>query len=249
MKAGLLGGLGAAGLSVASTALAPGIAQASVNVNTYMTPDYLEGLGGFLFPLQTQWAYCGLCRNLYYIPESANSICAYYYLGVHPLPQDNPNGNHVAGSPTNYGTVIGNPADIQPAPPTGRSQTYYAYFQSPWRWCERCSCLFWGGGQSESVCSYSVPNEYGSNHVSTGSGTYYMPNGLTPSGGYVWTSNTSFVLQPGWRYCRNCKDLYWGGAWSKSWCIYQILNPNADNGNNGWGHAPGDTVYYLNQVS
>jgi hypothetical protein len=62
-----------------------------------------------------------------------------------------------------------------------------------------------------------------------------------------WTAITGGpALQPGWRFCGNCKVLYWGGQWSASVCQYEkIHGPNANNGGNRSGHAPGDTGYYL----
>jgi hypothetical protein len=222
--------LGATGLSVASAALTPGIARASQNEIIYIQPDWLTY--NWNVEIQEQWTYCGLCRNLYYAP--GNALCVYYSDINHPFPSNNPKGFHVAGSTTNYGTII----DRKNLPTTPPQSGGYAYLQNPWRWCYKCSCLFWGPGEGQ--CAW------GGIHDSSRSGVYYMPYGVEPNGAAAWTADVS--LQAGWRYCYNCKCQYWGGQWRKTWCMFQVtsgLGPGTNNGNNGYGHAPGDTVYYV----
>lgn len=207
-KSSLLVGLGAAGLTAASTALTAGVAQAA-NAAAYALTDKDITIA---FTAQTGWRYCNKCRNLYYSLEGGE-LCAA------------DGGTHTTTSSTVYEVPDQNP--------------YYnvasgsdSLVQEPWLWCKNCSCLFWGPEESTSWCPELGVNGYQQNHDGSASGAYYMLNG-------AWTGVTA--LQAGWRYCYNCKDLYWGGAYTSSKCYYAILN----GGPNGSGHAPGNTVYYL----
>jgi hypothetical protein len=169
------------------------------------------------FTNQLDWYYCKLCRNLYYGPH--NGLCVDGY------------STHQPYSETNYG--------VPASAPLNTVSGAGSLVQSPWAYCSQCACLFWGPEESTSYCAtdgIGGPRT----HNDSSSGAYYMMNG-------TWSGGSENV-QPGWRYCGNCKVLYWGGAWQSSLCQYQFASiggPNLNNGNNDYGHAPGDTVYYL----
>jgi len=168
------------------------------------------------FTVQTAWRYCVKCRNIYYSPEGGEYCAA--------------GGTHTTTSQTIYEIP-------DEAPDYNVASGSSSLLQEPWRWCKNCSCLFWGNGESSSWCA-AMPKTGNQNHDGSSSGVYYM---LYDS----WTGITS--LQPNWRYCYNCKDLYFGGDWSSSVCYFQLASGegiNNNNGMNGEGHAPGDTVYY-----
>lgn len=228
-KGGLIVGLGAAGISVTSTAVTRDVARASQNELITVIADYPGAAN--TTEVQTQWSYCGQCRNLYYAGENISS-CAWsnYNAG------GDPHGTHAAGSSTNYGVMIDNPGFyVNENPPSGN-----AYLQSPWRWCNLCGCLFWGNGQAGSWCPHAGYDPGQINHSSSGSGVYYMPSGMDGNND-AWNASGATV-QPGWRYCANCKCLYWGGAWSASWCQYQIARSFL-GGISSFQHATGNTVY------
>jgi hypothetical protein len=223
LKSSLLIGLGAAGLSATSTAVNADAARASQNANILLAADYGTEL---TTGVQTQWAYCGACRNLWYAGEGSSSegICAAGY------------GGHGTGSTTDYGVIIDNPG-FSATPPSGDN----AYLQSPWLWCANCACLFWGNGQAQSWCAFNLTN--GGRqfpHVSTGSGVYYMPYGVELGGGAAWTAFRYANLQPGWKYCSACKCLYWGGEEAVSVCQYYEAR-----GQYPHPHNSGDSVYYV----
>jgi hypothetical protein len=229
-KSGLIVGLGVAGLSAASTALTAGVARASQNTSIGLKPDY-EGAKST--EVQTQWAYCGQCRNVWYTAEGLPYCAAFNFFNTE-------SSLHTKGSPTDYGVIIDNPG-FPASPPSG----YNAYLQSPWYWCSNCSCLFWGNGQAESWC----PAGYNSNnpsqqypHINSGS-VYYMPYGVESGGGAAWTATSGATLQQGWKYCNLCKCLYWGNAQAESYCQYQLQNSG------GTYHATGSSVYYVAMMS
>jgi hypothetical protein len=224
LKRGLIVGLGAAGLTAASSALTAEVAHA-----TESTDSAKSGDGTLVaFTSQLDWYYCGNCRNLYYGPHNAvNGFCT---------ATGSPHVRYSTPPLTNYGVP-----DQAPSP-NRSSYGSGTFVQNPWRYCSRCTCLFYGPGQSTSWCPRLVAAS-GVNHDASGSGAYYLMNS---TGSSAWTGGSQNV-QPGWRYCANCKSMYWGGAWAGSDCQYQWSNggPNKNNGSNGYGHAPGDTVYYL----
>jgi hypothetical protein len=225
LKSGLLVGLGAAGISATSAAVAPGAALADATYGqfsaNYLYPNETTGLLYF----QLNWNYCINCRCVFYAPDNHTGSCP--MTGQYHGP---------GSSPSDYGIVTD--YSLSPINPP-------AYLQSPWRWCRNCNCLYWGNAQAESWCTYNASGQ--TPHSSSGSGVYYMPYGLESNGSPAWTNNNTYgTLQEGWRYCYNCRNLYWGGAWRGSYCQYQMQNGGGvNNGNNGDGHAPGNTVYYL----
>jgi hypothetical protein len=220
-KSSLIVGLGAAGLTAGAAALTAGVAHAT-NEAAYALTDRDVTIA---FTTQTNWRYCNKCRNLYYSPEGGE-LCA-------------AGGTHTTTSQTVYQVP-----DQRPSYSVASGSE--SHLQSPWLWCRNCSCLFWGPEESTSWCPERITVGVAGqlNHDGSASGAYYLPNGVESNGDYAWTGITS--LQAGWRYCGNCKDLYWGGAWASSQCYYALFNGfDVNNGNNGYGHAPGNTVYYV----
>jgi hypothetical protein len=219
LKGSVAVGLGAFGLTVASSALAPGIARAGISLVDAQADNYapVQDINA-----QDGWRYCKQCRSLYYAGDSRP--CAGSVLG---------SADHTSASTTDYLVPNGN-GYANGNWPVSQDPNGNSLIQTPWRWCDKCSLLFYGPGMATSWCLGT-----GNAHVDSGSGVYSMFNG-------TWYSGT-FPLQPGWRYCSNCKVLYWGGAWKGSYCVYQTLvtGPNVNNGNNGYGHASGNTVYYV----
>jgi hypothetical protein len=214
-RRGLLRG----GLLVGLGAVGLTMAPSGIAYATTGAAAILNGSLTVNFIFQVDWRYCGACRNLYYAGHSGICVGTDY-------------GLHDAGSSTGYGVP-----DQTPSPNIGGP-----FIQSPWRICANCACLFWP--EANDYCAAGGGNKLA--HNSSGSGPYFMMNnaGAISDG---WTGfNPTPAVQPGWRYCGNCKVLYWGSAWSASICQYAIINgSNVNNGNNGFGHASGNTVYYL----
>ncbi|MFI7600326.1 hypothetical protein [Actinoplanes sp. NPDC049681] len=71
--------------------------------------------------------------------------------------------------------------------------------QSQWRWCNRCQCLFYGGGTTTAWCILGGGHDYG------GSGNYIV-------------THTSGPGQAGWRWCNRCYCLWYGGSASDGRC-------------------------------
>lgn len=215
LKSSLIVGLGAAGLSAASTAVTAGVARASENAIVEYKPAYDNSY--YAIGVQTQWAYCDQCRNIWYNGESINSFpCVELEVNAN-------GGLHVAGS-TDYAIAI----DNSPGFTTG--------LQSPWYWCSYCGCLYYGPDGSGSWCiagggglGNQVP------HNGTSSGVYYMP--YNADGG--WLADDGATMQPGWKYCDLCKCLYWGDAQAESYCQWQFQEGGGTN------HATGSSIYYM----
>jgi hypothetical protein len=101
LKSGLIAGLGVAGLSAASTALTTGVARASVTTSIYVDPDYdYDPLNPDweTATVQTEWAYCVRCRNLYYAGEGGSATfggaCAWdNYQGAPNTPHYSPSSS------------------------------------------------------------------------------------------------------------------------------------------------------------
>ena len=231
-KSGLAVGLSAAGLSVASTAVTGGVARASQNGSIVLWDDYGTH---FTTEVQEQWAYCDLCRNVWYAGEAGD-----YGACVYNLARDS-GQSHSKGA-TDYGLIINNPGFLL----NGQQQpSGNAYMQSPWYWCNQCLCLFWGDGLSGSWCANSsIPGSQLGQflHSSSGSGVYYMPCVNVPGAPTPWSA-TGCTLQPNWSYCNLCKCLYYGTDDATSACEYKLQNSPA--GTTKLPHAVGDTIYYL----
>jgi C1A family cysteine protease len=75
--------------------------------------------------------------------------------------------------------------------------------QTGWKFCGKCKSLFWGPSQSISKCPC------GGQHDGSGSSVY----------GLLWQNDGSVSpLQDSWRYCHNCKCLFYGPTQSTSKC-------------------------------
>jgi hypothetical protein len=72
--------------------------------------------------------------------------------------------------------------------------------QDQWSWCTRCSGLFYGGEVSSSYCPAISPQ---GPHLK-GSRDYEMAFGPASE----WTPTP---VQAGWRFCGQCKGLFWSG--------------------------------------
>lgn len=68
--------------------------------------------------------------------------------------------------------------------------------QNDWRWCQKCSGLFWAGGQAASGrCPVGGSHDRGT------------------SGDYTLTHNSPNASgQNDWRWCQKCSGLFWAGG-------------------------------------
>jgi hypothetical protein len=212
LRGGVLVGLGAAGLTAASSSLVPGVARAA------NSSSFANNNGEIVsFTYQTDWRYCGLCRNLYYAGRPGTCLASMY-------------GQHKAGSSTGYGVP-----DQAPFP---NDSSGGAPVQEPWYICANCSCLFWGPDVNGSFCAASQAQVQW-NHVSTGSGVYYVMNG-------TWSqASGSAQIQGGWRYCAGCKVLYWPASVSECMYAYVTYAPTMYPPDNYYNHLSGSTDYYV----
>jgi hypothetical protein len=67
--------------------------------------------------------------------------------------------------------------------------------QDQWRWCHRCSGMWFAGGGDAGRCPQ------GGGHVQDGSGNYGLVDGIAYPAG-----------QPLWRWCQKCMGLWFSGA-------------------------------------
>jgi len=140
-----------------------------------------NGPGAGPFVGQAAWLFCAKCQGLYY---GGGSITG-------PCPQDGT--NHLRGSDSynsyNYMMVgdVGGPAR-----------------QAGWRYCSKCTALFYGPNQSTSFC----PNKTGglTHHLAAGSVYSLVANDPTAPG------------QHGWRWCSKCQSLFYGPNQADSNC-------------------------------
>jgi hypothetical protein len=150
LRGGVLVGLGAVGLTAASSSLVPGVARAT------NSSSLANNNGAYVsFTYQTDWRYCNGCAML-------------YYGGRHGICLANIYGPHTPGSSTIYGV----PDQV----PTPDDSSGGAPVQEPWYICAACACLYWGPGVKGSFCADSE-SQVQWNHDPTGSGVYYMMNG------------------------------------------------------------------------
>lgn len=161
LRNGVLTGLGAAAVAIASPAFT-GKAQA-------------QGV-------QSGWEWCNLCKGLFYGPQTATSVC--------PV-----GGTHIGWEPVQSYDYFLN-YNIAPGQQS---------FQYDWNWCRKCRGLFYGPQVSSSYC----PD--GGTHDGAGSYNYSVIYGAV-----TLTSG----LQQYWRWCRNCKGMFYGPQASKSWCPF-----------------------------
>lgn len=115
---------------------------------------------------QDQWMRCSKCQALFY--AKAPSACA-------------AGGAHEPTGSYNYHLFA-------EARPDGQGQRN-------WRWCSKCSGLYFGGTQS-SACPR------GNTHDGMGSADYIL----------VSQEPTTVFAQPGWLWCSRCQGLYYSGG-------------------------------------
>jgi hypothetical protein len=140
--------------------------------------------------VQTNWWWCNWCRNLYYSESSNRSagVCGY-------------GGQHYAGGSWEYRMGY----DVETDP------TSTQFVQSGWRWCNKCSCLWYAGGTGAcaagGVHQYSVSYNY-----------------------FLFFNNTADVRnQRGWAHCGQCRVLFYGPHMSSTRCPadrYDVHGPN-----------------------
>ena len=126
LRKGLVVGLGAAGLSVATSALTAGTALADTGTATH-------GGTTVTFSLQYGWRCCGLCFNLYFLANGGTCWGIFGPGGTHNAPHEPYTGD------TDYGVPIGVASTTS--------------IQSPWRYCVACASLYYGPDQSSSFCT------------------------------------------------------------------------------------------------
>jgi hypothetical protein len=208
----MLAGLGAAGLTAASSSLVPGVARAANSSSLASNNGALVS-----FTYQTDWRYCGGCRNLYYAGRPGTCLASMY-------------GQHTAGSSTGYG--------VPDQPPSPDDSSRGAPVQEPWRICANCACLFWSPDDSSSYCAASG-EQVQWNHDATGSGVYYVMNG-------TWSQASGGAqIQGGWRYCAGCKVLYWPASVSDCMYAYVTLPLTMYPTDTYYNHLAGGTDYYV----
>jgi hypothetical protein len=209
----MLAGLGAAGLTAASSSLVPGVARAANSSSLASNSGALIS-----FTYQTDWRYCGGCRNLYYGGHGGGICLASMY------------EQHTPGSSTGYG--------VPDQPPSPDDSSRGAPVQAPWRICANCACLFWSPDDSSSFCAASR-DQVQWNHDATGSGVYYVMNG-------TWSQASGGAqIQGGWRYCAGCKVLYWPAAVSECMYAYVTYPLTMYPTDTYYNHLTGGTDYYV----
>lgn len=85
------------------------------------------------------------------------------------------------------------------AAPAAEANARPTSLQAQWRWCNRCQCLFYGGGTTTAWCILGGGHDYG------GSGNYII----------TYATGTG---QPGWRWCARCYCLWYGATASDGRC-------------------------------
>ena len=223
IKSSLIVGFGAAGLSAASTAVTSRVARASQNAIVEYKPAYESGYSAI--GVQTQWAYCDQCRNIWYTGEPINTFPC---VGVEA---DGKVGQHVAGS-TDYAVAIDN------------APGFSVGLQSSWAWCSYCGCLFYGPDGPGSWCIAGGADQFNQvPHNGSSSGIYWMPYNADGA----WLADDGATMQPGWKYCNECKCMYWGNAQAESSCQWQLQEGGgvSVNGNVTYPHVTGGSIYYM----
>jgi hypothetical protein len=141
---------------------------------------------------QSDWGWCNKCSEFFWATNQFKNAggCAAAAGGPHTL------------GGTNYTTLYGYATSGNPGDPMSSGQ------QAGWRWCNRCSAMFWPGAlnacPANTMWALGVPL-YSDNHVA--GGTNYDVRF-----GYV----NDPVLQDGWTWCYYCGVLYWSGQWGRN---------------------------------
>jgi len=84
--------------------------------------------------------------------------------------------------------------------------------QPGWGYCIYCRIMWWVKGQPNIGC----PGNLGGNHaVAAGYYNYELYNNISGL-------NNKSNPQPGWRWCKNCHGLFWGGKSGHCYAAYNI---------------------------
>ncbi len=122
-------------------------------------------------PGQSHWRWCNKCAVMFWAGTDGGDV------GVCPT-----GGVHTSIGSSDYALVM----DVPTAPG-----------QHNWRWCNKCSTLFWAGPdvlEDIGVCPM------GGTHTSAGSSDYALVMDVPGAAG-----------QHNWRWCHKCSDLFWAG--------------------------------------
>jgi hypothetical protein len=121
--------------------------------------------------LQNAWWWCSRCDGLFW-SGTAGKVG-----GVCPT-----GGQHGPNTSSNYKLAVGIPTSPG---------------QHDWRWCTKCSGLFWSGGaENTGVCPAG-----GAHGPRSGSGDYGID-----------MNDPNFAGQHNWRFCGKCNGLFWDSA-------------------------------------
>lgn len=132
---------------------------------------------------QKEWRFCELCYNMFYDGLPHKGACA-------GAPKETAYGEHEAAG---FNFVL-----THSIPPAASSQ-------ADWRFCAKCSMLFYSGNGQRGVCSK------GGGHDASGYNFVLLYN--------VATSLPAFRLyQPQWHYCTKCAVLFYDGYPQKGKC-------------------------------
>jgi hypothetical protein len=187
LRNGLLAGLGAAGITVASSRVAQADTESAIS------PDNFNVIS---LNVQPKWRWCAYCGALFWCPSgNQNQRCPSSFTNTHTagsgtiygVPNNNPDytdvqdfwhwcnlcnvlfynvtGSHCAGNggsgPHSIGSTTGYQMMLYVWSGTNGSTV-----QNSWRWCNWCQTLFWPN--STTAC----PGNNASNH-NPNSGGYY----------------------------------------------------------------------------
>jgi hypothetical protein len=131
----------------------------------------------FIYPtansvnLQDAWWWCSRCSGLFWSgsPKNAGGVCP-------------TGGQHGPNSSSNYKLTMGIPGSPG---------------QHGWRWCRKCSGLFFAGAsENAGVCPVG-----GAHGPSSGSSDYGID-----------MDDPGFSGQHGWKFCGKCNGLFWGSS-------------------------------------
>ena len=124
---------------------------------------------------QEDWAWCSSCGGLYF--AGATSVCP-VTKGAHA--RDQTTGNYALR--------------CEPSGPSVQR------VQNNWRWCKKCSGLFFDSGSR--ICAA------GAAHDASASGSYELNNDAVPGANEQGLSDA----QDNWRWCSKCSGLHFGSG-------------------------------------
>jgi hypothetical protein len=166
--------------------------------------------------VQRGWRRCGKCQSIFYSRS-----------GVTYCPVTTPSNSHTVADNRDYMFAI----DCADAAPGATNASPAPFGQQGWRWCNRCSGLWFPN--SGSVC----PAPGGGNHASAGSSNYAL---------YTYWSGTlngypSFSPgETGWSWCNKCQSMWNGTQQASSKCP-------ADGQNHSFAGSGNYTIQYSTQ--